>query len=963
MTASIESMEYEQARNLTLLFFFERLIDKNEPRTLHDLSCQFGAPGFTKEMRQIAGGSQSGLKKFLLQYPALFMVDGEYVHINSYQHRDDGNISGKKDYIQEAKDYFSHKLLQYGAGTEVPIKSLLGHRSQASPQVRHISGQHIKEFTDFLTKHPDTFRIVDDHVVLVNYDSATVIPAAEKLHLPQPSIDVKNTQQILDFFAQCIEVKGPILVEQLFHLVTSNFPQEHWYKIFKTPNDLTAFLKLFSDCFHIQSNLVTLLQKPKISENHIQHAQKILYKNNLNITSPVVIGDFKLNEPISNTMSMSSNNNNVLHSNMNRSNSNNKICKSGSPSLNYNNDDSLNNGRNNSTNDLPSLGLPQSLLEIKLENLCTRNCPPKLSTYSSNNTQLHIFQQNNNNAQESVSSLPSTKAERNERDRRINLTLKQRISNLVTKTLAENEEKDKKISNNTLQSLNNGNNSSSNSSSNSSPVHTRNYFMGDTWKIKVLQNTRVITSIKESLFVCEAIKKSAPPNECVIISFDCEGVNLGTKGQLTIVEIGTVRGEAFIFDLQVCPQLITDGGLRNILEDENIIKIIHDCRNDAYNLYTQYNVLIKNVFDTQSAHAVLQYQDTGKQVYKVKNVSLNTLCEMYNAPINPMKDQLKNIYKRDPKYWSRRPLSRDMLLYAASDVLVLINEQLFRTMSSSIKPENMCLFSELCTEQIYMLIRPNDVKLKKKQRKISTEVFDLKQKLQMSNKNVVLSNREIRLLRYLDLTEEEKEKLKGSVKVAKKLEKLENIGQDRNFSDSDDDGDNNEQEYASLDSVPSDNSLPSLNTFSPKNSEPPSFMESMHLMNELISDKSMDKAIKIDKLEALLSVAATLPDQIGIESGLLDEGIEMKESSVGSNRSSATDITKQNVSSSNQIYNDMSPTPSSYSSVSMYQAGGRKDAACQTLSTGDIVITKIFFKEDKDNTDKTLISSPIRDKF
>lgn len=54
-------MEYEEVRNLTLLFFFERLIDKNEPRTLHDLSCQFGAPGFTKEMRQIAGGSESGM--------------------------------------------------------------------------------------------------------------------------------------------------------------------------------------------------------------------------------------------------------------------------------------------------------------------------------------------------------------------------------------------------------------------------------------------------------------------------------------------------------------------------------------------------------------------------------------------------------------------------------------------------------------------------------------------------------------------------------------------------------------------------------------------------------------------------------------------------------------------------------------------------------------------------------------
>lgn len=191
----------------------------------------------------------------------------------------------------------------------------------------------------------------------------------------------------------------------------------------------------------------------------------------------------------------------------------------------------------------------------------------------------------------------------------------------------------------------------------------------------------------------------------------------------------------------------------------------------------------------------------------------------------------------------------------------------------------MSLFSELCTEQIYMLIRPNDVKMKKKQRKISTEVFDLKQKLQTTNKNIVLSNREIRLLRYLDLTEDEKEKLKGSVKVAKKLEKLESIGQDRNYSDSDDEGDNNEQEYPSLDSVPSDNSLPSLNTFSPKNSEPPSLLESMHLMNELINNKAMDQAVKIDKLEALLSVAASLPDQIGIESSVNDDGgLMMKDS-------------------------------------------------------------------------------------
>lgn len=120
----------------------------------------------------------------------------------------------------------------------------------------------------------------------------------------------------------------------------------------------------------------------------------------------------------------------------------------------------------------------------------------------------------------------------------------------------------------------------------------------------------------------------------------------------------------------------------------------------------------------------------------------------------------------------------------------------------AIKPEFKGLLSELCTEQILMLIKPNEVRSRKKQRKLGTEVADLKQKLSQSNKNIVLSNREIRLLRYgffiltipfsqnnfngiyliyryLDLTEEEKEKLRGSHKVARKLEKLESIGQDR----------------------------------------------------------------------------------------------------------------------------------------------------------------------------------------
>lgn len=85
----------------------------------------------------------TGLKKFLAQYPAIFVIDGDHVLVNSYEKSTSNDMlgGGTRDYIQESKDYFKHKLLQYGIGTEVPIKSLLGHRSQASPQIRHISGK------------------------------------------------------------------------------------------------------------------------------------------------------------------------------------------------------------------------------------------------------------------------------------------------------------------------------------------------------------------------------------------------------------------------------------------------------------------------------------------------------------------------------------------------------------------------------------------------------------------------------------------------------------------------------------------------------------------------------------------------------------------------------------------------------------------------------------------------------
>lgn len=81
----------------------------------------------------------------------------------------------------------------------------------------------------------------------------------------------------------------------------------------------------------------------------------------------------------------------------------------------------------------------------------------------------------------------------------------------------------------------------------------------------------------------------------------------------------------------------------------------------------------------------------------------------------------------------------------------------------------------------------------------------------------------------------------------------------RDQSDSEDEQEPNENDaFPSLDSVPSDNSL--SGTFSPRfSSEPPSLTESMQMLEEILQNKSMDRIARIDKLEAILTTATSLP--------------------------------------------------------------------------------------------------------
>ena len=99
-------------------------------------------------------------------------------------------------------------------------------------------------------------------------------------------------------------------------------------------------------------------------------------------------------------------------------------------------------------------------------------------------------------------------------------------------------------------------------------------------KYKVLQVSRVVVSVRESAAIVEDILRAGQP-----VGLDGEGVNLGPKGQLTLVQVSTVQGQVIIFDVQTTPALLTQGGLQRLLESEQVIKVM------IYVLFLALNLL------------------------------------------------------------------------------------------------------------------------------------------------------------------------------------------------------------------------------------------------------------------------------------------------------------------------------------------------------------------------------------
>jgi ribonuclease D len=152
------------------------------------------------------------------------------------------------------------------------------------------------------------------------------------------------------------------------------------------------------------------------------------------------------------------------------------------------------------------------------------------------------------------------------------------------------------------------------------------------------------------------------------IALDCEGVDLSRLGQVCLVQITSpTTPTTYLFDVlgltaaSVSPML---DWLRNLLENETICKVIHDCRMDSDALASLLNIQLTNVHDTSCWHA-----SCGGGT----DVNLNDCLVSYSLTPNALRGSIN--YDANPNYWAQRPVSKEMMAYASGDLTSLLEMQ------------------------------------------------------------------------------------------------------------------------------------------------------------------------------------------------------------------------------------------------------------------------------------------------
>ena len=157
------------------------------------------------------------------------------------------------------------------------------------------------------------------------------------------------------------------------------------------------------------------------------------------------------------------------------------------------------------------------------------------------------------------------------------------------------------------------------------------------------------------------------------VGVSCEGGLLGRASPLALLLLAT-KEDVFMFDVQMMGEDCWQYGLRTVLQEPQLLKILHDCRQLSDCLWHKHNVRLAGVYDTMA----------GDMVYISANLLFGLLPRYTRSQAHLVRDYLgvedeqiafpryrRSRLSEEQAVWRARPLAAHMQLLAARGVLYL----------------------------------------------------------------------------------------------------------------------------------------------------------------------------------------------------------------------------------------------------------------------------------------------------
>ncbi|KAF5380146.1 hypothetical protein D9615_006308 [Tricholomella constricta] len=186
-----------------------------------------------------------------------------------------------------------------------------------------------------------------------------------------------------------------------------------------------------------------------------------------------------------------------------------------------------------------------------------------------------------------------------------------------------------------------------------------------------------------------------------ILAFDCEGQHLGTAGgRLSLISLHAIQPPSpdvgqrtFIFDVLRLKRKALRG-VYDILESDDVLKVVFDGRKDYSCLFHDRRVVFRNVIDLQladirsrhvrgegDAARMNRLKDCMQPSELYRNRHLYRQVHKLNGLKNCAKEHIGYTATRGPRFdhslWLERPLAEDYIRHAVEDVVLICSLYLF----------------------------------------------------------------------------------------------------------------------------------------------------------------------------------------------------------------------------------------------------------------------------------------------